>query len=504
MKSETFLRTSAAAICLIFLLMSGREVRAMGAGPEMLDISTTEFFKPYNDPDSGKYLVEFTYPGVFLGTEDQEKYPRLASAVDALRAEIETQAEAEYAEYTSAALERFTESPEYFDLYLNTNEFSVRRADSVVLSLLGTYETYMGGAHGMHGHTAVTFDTATGKRLALQDVSTDVDALLREVDAQVRKDYPDLSFMNGDDMISAKNLEYFSWTLESDGITFYFDPYLLGAYAEGSQCVRIPFRGNEQLFKTEYLMVPGNYAWQFPDGDLLIADLDGDGETERGSVWASGNENGAFDSFDITVGGSSYTETVYHYDRSAVFIHTMSGDFVYMELFFDNDYRQIYVYEITGGTVRKAGETDLGLRTLTDGYPEGFLPTRQLTDPGHFELQTRTDALSTSNAWRHYHVGEDGLPVPEEDWFYITNARNLTLKRALAVNLVDEGGSSAGSADLPAGTSLALYRTDDASYVDLKLTDGRIARIPVSLGSWPIIAAGMDAQELFDGMMFAG
>ena len=59
--------------------------------------------------------------------------------------------------------------------------------------------------------------------------------------------------------------------------------------------------------------------------------------------------------------------------------------------------------------------------------------------------------------------------------------------------------------EIPAGEELILYRTDNSSYVDMKRADGSICRLEVDLSrGWPQKVNGMDAEECFDGMMFAG
>ena len=69
---------------------------------------------------------------------------------------------------------------------------------------------------------------------------------------------------------------------------------------------------------------------------------------------------------------------------------------------------------------------------------------------------------------------------------------------------VDENGTEGEDVLISAGTTLALYRTDDSGWVDARTSDVDLVRMYVNADSWPRLVDGKDIEELFDGVMFAG
>ena len=58
--------------------------------------------------------------------------------------------------------------------------------------------------------------------------------------------------------------------------------------------------------------------------------------------------------------------------------------------------------------------------------------------------------------------------------------------------------------ELPAGTEFYFIRTDGASYVDARLTDGRECRIMVEFEDYTQTINGVDQWECFDNLLYAG
>ena len=56
---------------------------------------------------------------------------------------------------------------------------------------------------------------------------------------------------------------------------------------------------------------------------------------------------------------------------------------------------------------------------------------------------------------------------------------------------------------LKEGTKVETFRTDNESFVDVKLEDGRIGRFQMTF-EYPMTIDGMDVEEIFDGIMYAG
>ena len=105
--------------------------------------STLEF-----DKDTYDTIISESHPVVLLYYGDENKYPKLSSAL-----EDYNKSEKEYqltfiAENKDYAKERYLEDSEYFSEFESTVTPYVRRADTVVTSILYYGYQYTGGAHG--------------------------------------------------------------------------------------------------------------------------------------------------------------------------------------------------------------------------------------------------------------------------------------------------------------------------------------------------------------------
>ena len=80
----------------------------------------------------------------------------------------------------------------------------------------------------------------------------------------------------------------------------------------------------------------------------------------------------------------------------------------------------------------------------------------------------------------------------------------LTSITDMTVDLIDEEGNLLGSTyTFPAGTTYRFIATDGSSFVDVEMSDGQRGRLYVTSG-WPIMVNGIDAEELFEMLYFAG
>ena len=81
----------------------------------------------------------------------------------------------------------------------------------------------------------------------------------------------------------------------------------------------------------------------------------------------------------------------------------------------------------------------------------------------------------------------------------------ITLKQDLEVEARDSFDSNdTYTMPLKAGEEITFYATDDNTYVDFKTRGGSFVRIYVDYTEYPQSVNGIDIDELFDGIMFAG
>lgn len=185
--------------------------------------------------------------------------PNINKALDAYTAKGEKQFATSSKKMLSDAKFDHSERAKYgatfFPAFEDNSDIYVRRADSLVVSLLEFGSSYMGGAHGMYGFTGKTFDTYTGKEMQLADVFTSPTAMTDAIKQQLMFDYPKASFQ-GSNGASMRNMVdqlakegHLFWTMDPRGVTFYFNPYILGSYAEGVFTTTLLYSERPGIFK---------------------------------------------------------------------------------------------------------------------------------------------------------------------------------------------------------------------------------------------------------------
>ena len=164
--------------------------------------------------------------------------------------------------------ERAKYGADFFPAFEDNRDIYVRRSDSLVVSMLEFGSSYMGGAHGMYGFTGKTFDAYTGREMQLTDVFTSPAAMTNAIKQQLMFDYPKASFQgnNGASMREmvdqlAKEGHLF-WTMDPRGVTFYFNPYVLGSYAEGVFTTTLLYSERPDIFKHD--QYTGAISWRGP------------------------------------------------------------------------------------------------------------------------------------------------------------------------------------------------------------------------------------------------
>ena len=154
-------------------------------------------------------------------------------------------------------------------------------------------------------------------------------------------------------------------------------------------------------------------------------------------------------------------------------------------------------------------ETGYGLSY--DGWEDRNLYGYELiTDSDDFALTFRCDLLASFNAYFDTSVGPDGTPVLPEDGFYSVPDYIGTLQSAKAfkADIVDESGKVVQeNAEIPAGETFKLLRTDGMTVVDAKLSDGRIARLELTRSDdnyTATVNGQISEEEAFKELLYAG
>lgn len=476
----------------------------------------------YKDDDYSNKLVEMKYGVIALTGEDEKRYPELAQVLKKLSEENKNTILTDYENLKSQAEDDLKAAKEggyeVYTPYSTECSFYVNRADNRVLSLGKSGYDYWGGAHGTGYSTGCNYNARTGEELRIQDVVTDVDTFAGLIEAKVyesgltRDDlFLDEEETLKDYILKAAADHTLNWEITNEGVTVWFNPYEISYYAAGMPSGSVSFAGHPEVFSDYYAETARTYVYAIEGLDVSDIDFDGDGKADELSVWASPDEYGTYEALKVSMKGVETSKDIWAYSYDPYILHTTDGkNYLYVICGSDNDYRMLEVFDLNGSSAVYVGEVNnCGLRAQLLDASSYLYGEELLTDPENFYLESRMEVLSTYSASRKYHVGADGMPVADED-FYQVDASTYEWREALTakkdvpcVQVAEDGSVTADNAVIPAGTKLTLYRTDGSSLVDLKAGD-TLYRIEVDHSEWPYTINGVEEEEYFDGIMYAG
>lgn len=446
-------------------------------------------------------LYNIQYQKLFLIQDEESALAEVfASYNEKMSASMEANAE----ELKQMAQEPLADDT-FFTSLSTTQQYQIVRADDSVFSAWSKIDSYTGGAHPFYIYNGITIDAATGKELQLSDVVTDTSAMAKQLAEQLEDAYDEEAFsdlpITLQSMIQSDTLE---WVLGNEGLEFCFAPGNLAPYAVGVISSVIRYDEMPELFNEKYTKTRKQYTRGFSRGDVESIDIDGDGETEKILVYDNRSEYGEiFTDIKIQIDSTDYTFECPAYRYSCYLVHMEEGKwYLYVDSTSDNDYHTLLVFDLNSEgaqEIQRMPGTGFHTQYMADEdeyeYPEEFF-----TNPEEFKLDVRTDLLSTLWAFSSFRVDADGKAEPKEEYYYFETDRELTSKIDLELEFPENGEKET----VPAGSKFSFFRTDNESFVDMKLEDGRICRVEVDDSDWPIMINGSDRDDVFDGMMFAG
>ncbi len=458
-----------------------------------LKLNTKKTFDNRLDKE-GKVIVMGHYPEI---TVESEGYDALSDALSGLTKEIADDVSKnmdEYKEYAENDIVERGELPGGY--YTYECDCLVTKADEEVVSIIYTYYAFSGGAHPSTWYVSHNFSTKTGEELNAANVVSDMDSLPKLLEDRIEKEYETEDLYFEDDLEVAIKDHYetvgdYTFTLDHAGITFYFSAYDLAAYAAGAQIVTINYEDEPGIVKEEYAKESSEYIegvmmgskYKLADGNVIQL------------TWYPGFEDEYEYELTATINGKDTVEKIECSGMDPYIIRTGDKYYLYVQQLQMNDYRIIDVYSLDGGKLEKIGTVDRGFRSVSP------------TDPADFDLEGRTDLLSTNAMYRSYHVGDDGMPVANEEYDTVLplTSEKLTLKQEITAEVfVTEDSKESAEVKIPKGAVLTFFRTDNKTFMDMKDEDDRVIRLYPKTGDWPQTIDGKDIEEIFDGVIFAG
>lgn len=495
----------------------------LGSGEGAPELISTYFDNSKYMDDGGSIYFQCFGNHILTTEASGQKYPRLSETLKAMADEEERTFKEEVVENDREALE-FAKQMQgesggaYYSRYA---EDFVKRIDDKCLSILRITNGFLGGAHPDYTYETYNIDVSTGKLVCLSDVIADKEKLDGILIKKLKEEYSDVEFFGLEDsfadyrtdmILSGEDQEgnvvyAYDFTLDPDGISFYFSPYGISPYAFGDQVVKILYDEEPELFKGSYA-VEGAYI-------SYITELDNkcgiNGKTEKVHIARDDyDESGSFGTLIVEKGEASYEiKETDCYNQTSFIVHTASGkDYLYSFVNMVDDMRELYVTELGGSTpvrVKPQEELYYNYRDYYDAENSiygVYLPIY----PEEMDLAIRCDLLSTYSAYAKFEAGSDGIPVQKDKYLTIPeDLFVLTSKAALDTPEVDEEGNVKDKPlHIAMGEDYTLYRTDGKGIVDAKLKDGKIVRLEVSEEFPHKVNGVINEEKLFDGMHYAG
>lgn len=361
-------------------------------------ISHYEWYEDYPE-----MLVRSEYSSVTLDESLATKYPTLAETLSETSVMRKRTMEEEKDNLLFDATAEFMNDSEAFSTYVSTLDVQVRRADSVAVSVLEDYYSDFGRTFN-----GLNYDTESGKLLTLSDVVTDIS----EIPVIAEK-----IIMNriGEEEPFGENAvaDYFSntsqndinWTLDYNGVTFYFNAGAIAPTNFGVQTVTVAFEEYPDLFIEKYTAVPDAYIVSLPVSSSFFTDITGNNRTEEIIVLGDCDTEGRFyNTLGVYYEGSFYDEEWFAYELDPYYVKTADGNsYIYVfSLNSEDEHREtvLSVFSLKNGEVEFLGTSETGM--LCKGKNIFSLPT----DPGKLLLDTYSGEADFV-----FFAGENGVPM---------------------------------------------------------------------------------------------
>lgn len=225
------------------------------------------------------------------------------------------------------------------------------------------------------------------------------------------------------------------------------------------------------------------------------------------------------------------------YSMDAYLVHSDDKYYIYSFQYSDDDAVLLSVVDLAGKSLDNS--RDALLREYyyyesdysNDDASTLILGCTALTNPRSFILESHHDILGTYSAHKTYYVGADGYPESDDAAFISDSETAFAAAKELELDVVDADGKITGKEKVPAGTCLAVVRTDGTSFADIQQVDeselevkggddwkiytlkhsmSKLAdtgktmyRVTVDTSDFPHKANGVDENELFSDIMYA-
>ncbi len=204
--------------------------------------------------DDGSEIFHYTYPALNLVFQDAAIADKVVNHHRKRMAEHLAYAE----DIRLSAVSAYRPGKDFMP-YLYSLAYNPMRIDQGVLSIYGNCITYSGGAHPEHHGFGVNYDMVNGEVLTLGSIlqhadkeDTLKDLLISSLDA-IAKERNLSGYKDNVETRFAKDASFDEdWYFTPTGLCFFFSPYEIAPYSEGTIVVEIPYEKLSDIIAAEY------------------------------------------------------------------------------------------------------------------------------------------------------------------------------------------------------------------------------------------------------------
>ncbi len=458
--------------------------------------------------ENGRQLYAVIWQNPLIGGEDAEKYPAISTVFKALKSLKDKDLvylEKNLAE-TAEDLKQYAGDMEVscFD----STRYYVQRADNHIISMRHNWSSNTGAAHPMTVVSGYNFSTETGAMLSLADVVTDTAQIKEMVKKELSEQYIDYLFEGWESLYAEMEIDRRNWTMDYDGLTFYFSPYELSVYAAGVLTIDIDFAEAPELFRKIYMTAPEQGS---ASAVTFHSYMELDGANGKKDTLLVGPFRESVEDYylklEIEKNGENILDyEVYAYEYRAYLVTKAEKHYLFVEATADNDYDVLYVFDLSQDRITdplvqmNAGFATVPVPTDTTDY--SFVE-EIFNNPAEIRLSSRLDVFRTMSGTRCYTFDADAKTLVPQTDFYLLNETQTPLVAKLPVEVTMLSDQSKET--VPAGTEFTFLRSDGKTYVEFRLPDGRECRVTreESFG-WPYTVNGVPEEDVFEGILYAG
>ncbi len=354
-------------------------------------------------------LVRSIYSNISVDENCAELYPVIAKALKETAAMRSNAMESERENFAAIAKEAYETDPDSFGTQVSEMDTVVRRADSVAVSIIEDYSS-----DGIRYIAGYNFDSESGNILTPSDVIADLSKVPSIAESIIMSRIGEAD-TKGETAVSEyfKNTseESLSWTLEYNGVTFWFRPGSIAPTNFGVQSVTITFKDYPELFNKKYTASPDEYIAGIPSA--LSFTYNNSGKAEELVITGNYDKTGAFyKGFSIQTSSSDYEAECKAYNIHPYYVKTADGN-SYLYVFADGSKEEdrqmkLLIFDLKNSKIEKLDELNMGLLYRGDNI---------------FALPTNPEKLLLYDydgryASLKFKVGENGLPEMSDSQEY--------------------------------------------------------------------------------------